>query len=98
MMRRKPGGLRGLLRHRDRRSGPHLRACLYAGVVSRIKKLMASTKGESRRAISNLIVKALRAHAPRSRYHAGTMAGVMLLPRRGLSGRRLDRLVLSAPK
>jgi NAD(P)-dependent dehydrogenase (short-subunit alcohol dehydrogenase family) len=48
------------------------------------------------RIISNLIVQALKARRPRTRYHGGLMAGPMLFFRRHLSDRMFDRLLMMA--
>ncbi len=45
--------------------------------------------------ITNLIVKALKARRPRTRYYGGTGAGPILFLRRHLSDRMFDRLIMS---
>ena len=46
--------------------------------------------------ITDLLIKALRAKRPRTRYHAGAMAGPMLLLKRFLPDRIFDRLMMMA--
>ena len=48
--------------------------------------------------IGDLIVKALRARRPATRYHGGRLAGTLLLLRRILSDRMFDRLMMSASR
>ena len=69
----------------------------YAGIVAKLKKLQAGQHKESPPGvITDLIVKALRARTPRTRYHGGMLAGPMLLMRRHLSDRLFDRVIMSA--
>jgi hypothetical protein len=44
--------------------------------------------------VSDLVVKALRAQRPRTRYHGGLMARPLLFLRRHLSDRLFDRLIM----
>ena len=46
--------------------------------------------------ITDLLIKALPAKRPRTRYHAGAMAGPMLLLKRFLPDRIFDRLMMMA--
>jgi hypothetical protein len=44
--------------------------------------------------ITNLIVKAIKARKPKTRYHGGTGAGQILFLRHLLSDRMYDRLIM----
>jgi NAD(P)-dependent dehydrogenase (short-subunit alcohol dehydrogenase family) len=69
----------------------------YAGIVAKLAKLQARQRSEPPpRVITDLIIKALRAGTPKTRYHGGMLAGPMLFMRRYLSDRMFDRVVLSA--
>jgi hypothetical protein len=48
------------------------------------------------RVISDLIVKALKAKRPKTRYHGGMLAGPMLFLRQHLSDRMFDRVIMLA--
>ncbi|WP_343287582.1 MULTISPECIES: hypothetical protein [Bradyrhizobium] len=50
----------------------------------------------SPRVVSDLILRAIEAKRPRTRYHAGRLAGPILFMRRWLPDRALDRLIMSA--
>jgi NAD(P)-dependent dehydrogenase (short-subunit alcohol dehydrogenase family) len=69
----------------------------YRDLVARARKSQVSNrKGPPPRVISDLIVRALRAGRPATRYHGGGLAGTLLFLRRWLSDRMLDRLIMSA--
>jgi NAD(P)-dependent dehydrogenase (short-subunit alcohol dehydrogenase family) len=69
----------------------------YAGIVAKLKKLQAGQHKEPPPAvITDLIVKALRARTPKTRYHGGMLAGQMLFMRRYFSDRLFDRVVMLA--
>lgn len=68
----------------------------YAELAAKLKKMQANQKGAPPKAISDLIVKALKAGTPKTRYHGGAMAGPMLFLRRWLSDRMFDRMILMA--
>ena len=69
----------------------------YAGLVASFRKFEArSRKSPPPRVISDLIVKALRAKRPATRYHGGGLSGTLLFLRRWLSDRTFDRLLMSA--
>jgi NAD(P)-dependent dehydrogenase (short-subunit alcohol dehydrogenase family) len=69
----------------------------YAGLVAKFRKLQAGNrKGPPPRVISDLIIKALKAKRPATRYHGGGLASPLLFMRRHLSDRMFDRLVMSA--
>jgi hypothetical protein len=62
-----------------------------------MKKVQAGLRNQPPpRVITDLIVKALHARTPRTRYHAGLWAGPLLFLRRRLSDRMFDRVVMSA--
>lgn len=68
----------------------------YGGLVARRRNSRAwQGKMPPPKAISDLIVKALKARKPRTRYHGGTGAGQILFLRHILSDRLFDRLILS---
>jgi NAD(P)-dependent dehydrogenase (short-subunit alcohol dehydrogenase family) len=69
----------------------------YADYVAKFRRLQ-SQLGESPppRIITDLIIKALRAKRPATRYHGGRLAAPLLFLRRVLPDRMLDRLILSA--
>ena len=68
----------------------------YGGLAAKMKKMQASQKGAPPKVISDRIVKALHPLTPRTRSHAGAMAGPMLFLRRWLSDRMFDRLIMMA--
>lgn len=69
----------------------------YGGLTQKFRKLQS---GQRRlpppSVISDLIVKALKAKRPKTRYHAGLMAGPMLFLRRWLPDRVFDRVIMMA--
>jgi short-subunit dehydrogenase len=69
----------------------------YAGIAAKLTKLQASQRKEPPPSvITDLIVKAVRASTPKTRYHGGMLAGPMLFMRRYLSDRLFDRVVMLA--
>jgi NAD(P)-dependent dehydrogenase (short-subunit alcohol dehydrogenase family) len=77
----------------DRYSGKGV----YAPLVVKMRKAMTGLgKMPPPRVVSDLIMKALEAKRPRTRYHAGRLAGPILFMRRWLPDRALDRLIMSA--
>ncbi len=69
----------------------------YAGLAEKIRKAQArQRKMPPPGVITDLIVKALKARHPRTRYHAGELAGPMLFLRRHLSDRMFDRVIALA--
>jgi short-subunit dehydrogenase len=69
----------------------------YAGIVAKLMKLQAKHRKEPLpNVITDLIVKALRAGTPKTRYHGGMLAGPMLFMRRTLPDRLFDRVVMLA--
>lgn len=69
----------------------------YAGLTAKFRALLSGQrKAPPPGVISDLIVKALKARRPRTRYHGGMLAGPMLFLRRHLSDRMFDRLVMAA--
>lgn len=69
----------------------------YAAYVAKFRQRQAQLgKNPPPSIITNLIVKALKAKRPATRYHAGKLAGPLLFLRRILSDRMLDSLILSA--
>ncbi len=67
----------------------------YSDLVTKYRK-MRSRKGPPPRVISDLIVKALNAKQPATRYHGGGLAGPLLFMRRWLSDRGFDKVIMSA--
>jgi len=68
----------------------------YAGLVERFRRTRARLgKAPPPSVISDLIVKALKARRPRTRYVGGMLAQPMLLMRRWLSDRMLDRVIMA---
>lgn len=64
----------------------------YAGLAAKFRKLQSGQRRLPRpRVISDLVVSALKAKRPRTRYHAGLLAGPMLFLRHHLSDRLFDR-------
>jgi NAD(P)-dependent dehydrogenase (short-subunit alcohol dehydrogenase family) len=69
----------------------------YGQFVAKFRQRQAQLgKNPPPRIISDLIVKALKATRPATRYHGGRLAAPLLFLRRVLSDRMLDRLILSA--
>ncbi len=70
----------------------------YAGMVAAFQRAMTGLEGRAPppRVITDLIVKALKARRPRTRYHGGMLAGPMLFLRRHLSDRMFDRMIMLA--
>jgi NAD(P)-dependent dehydrogenase (short-subunit alcohol dehydrogenase family) len=67
----------------------------YAGLVSAMMRLRPQeAKAPGPEVVSDLVVKALRAQRPRTRYHGGLMARPLLFLRRHLSDRLFDRLIM----
>ncbi len=74
----------------------HLMRQGYAKLVTALRTSSAwQRKMPPPNVITNLIVKALKARRPRTRYHGGTGAGPILFLRRHLSDRMFDRLIMS---
>jgi NAD(P)-dependent dehydrogenase (short-subunit alcohol dehydrogenase family) len=70
---------------------------VYAGLAAKFRRMQSGNlKGDPPRVISDLIVRALNARHPATRYHGGRLAGTLLLLRRWLSDRGFDRIVMSA--
>lgn len=69
----------------------------YAGLVAKFRKMRSGgRKGPPPRVISDLIVKALNAKQPATRYHGGGLASPLLFMRRWLPDRWFDRVLMSA--
>ncbi|WP_018319014.1 oxidoreductase [Bradyrhizobium sp. WSM2793] len=69
----------------------------YADLVVKMRRAMSGLgKMPSPRVVSDLIVRALETKRPRTRYHAGRLAGPILFMRRWLSDRAMDRLIMLA--
>jgi NAD(P)-dependent dehydrogenase (short-subunit alcohol dehydrogenase family) len=69
----------------------------YAGIAAKLTQLQAKQRNEPPPSvISDLIVKALRARTPKTRYHGGMLAGPMLFLRRYLPDRLFDRVIMLA--
>lgn len=69
----------------------------YADYVAKFRQRQGQLgKNPSPKIITDLIVKALKAKRPATRYHGGRLAGPLLFLRRVLSDRMLDTLILSA--
>nr|WP_035691488.1 oxidoreductase [Bradyrhizobium elkanii] len=69
----------------------------YAALAAKFRELQAGQRDlPPPRGVTDLIVKALKARRPRTRYHAGLMASQMLFLRRCLSDRLFDRLIMMA--
>jgi len=69
----------------------------YGGIVAKLKKLQASqSKEPPPSVITALIIKALKASTPKTRYHGGMLAGPMLFMRRHFSDRLFDRIIMLA--
>jgi NAD(P)-dependent dehydrogenase (short-subunit alcohol dehydrogenase family) len=71
-------------------------AGVYRDLLAKYVKIQTNTKGTPPDLISKLILKALHARRPKTRYHAGQLAGPILFLRRHLSDRLFDRLVMAA--
>jgi NAD(P)-dependent dehydrogenase (short-subunit alcohol dehydrogenase family) len=68
----------------------------YAGLVARAKTALAGLgEGPPPSVITDLVVRALRARRPRTRYVGGMLARPILLLRRWLPDRMFDRVVMS---
>jgi NAD(P)-dependent dehydrogenase (short-subunit alcohol dehydrogenase family) len=69
----------------------------YSWMVGKMKKIQAGIHNEPPPSvITDLIVEALHARNPKTRYHAGLWAGPLLFLRGCLSDRMFDRVVMSA--
>jgi NAD(P)-dependent dehydrogenase (short-subunit alcohol dehydrogenase family) len=69
----------------------------YADLVVKMRRMMSGMgKMPPPSIVSDLIIRALEASRPRTRYHAGRLAGPMLFMRRWLSDRAMDRLIMLA--
>ncbi|OCJ12334.1 short-chain dehydrogenase/reductase [Rhizobium sp. AC27/96] len=77
----------------ERLSGNGTYAQLVRGFIRAQKGMRGAPPPD---VISDLIVKALKARRPKTRYSAGRMARPLLLLRRWLSDRMLDRLIMTA--
>ena len=70
---------------------------VYGGLVAKARSsAVANRRAPPPRVISDLIVRALQADRPATRYHGGGLAGPLLFLRRCLSDRMMDRLIMSA--
>jgi NAD(P)-dependent dehydrogenase (short-subunit alcohol dehydrogenase family) len=70
---------------------------VYASLADTFRKRQSNNhKSPEPGVISDLIVKALHAKRPATRYHGGGLAGILLFLRRHLSDQMFDRVVLSA--
>lgn len=67
----------------------------YAALVAKFSR-MENLKGPPPKVISDLVVKALRAKVPATRYHGGGHAGSLLRMRRWLSDRAFDKIIMAA--
>lgn len=68
----------------------------YSNLVAAQRKSRSWEKNlSSPKVITDLVVKALRAKTPRTRYHGATGSGQILFLRHLLSDRLFDRLVMS---
>jgi hypothetical protein len=66
-------------------------------MASRFRKLQSQLGANPPPSIiSDLVVKALKAKQPATRYHAGRLAGPLLFLRIVLSDRMFDRLTMAA--
>jgi len=69
----------------------------YAGIAAKLLAIQAKQRTEPPPSvISDLIIKAVRARTPKTRYHGGMLAGPMLFMRRYLSDRLFDRVIMLA--
>jgi NAD(P)-dependent dehydrogenase (short-subunit alcohol dehydrogenase family) len=69
----------------------------YAGLAQKVRNAMSTQRKQPPpRVISDLIVKALNARHPKTRYHGGMLAAPMLFLKRWLSDRAFDRLLMLA--
>jgi NAD(P)-dependent dehydrogenase (short-subunit alcohol dehydrogenase family) len=68
----------------------------YGGMVVKFSAMQGTTRLPGASVIADLLVKALKARRPKTRYHGGLLAGPMLFLRRHLSDRMFDRLVSMA--
>jgi len=70
---------------------------VYAVLVVKMRKMMTGLgKMPPPSVVSDLIMRALEAKRPRTRYHGGRLAGPILFMRRWLPDRALDRLIMFA--
>ncbi|WP_088360726.1 oxidoreductase [Rhodomicrobium vannielii] len=68
----------------------------YSGLVAAMVRAPAwKRKMPPARAITDLVIKALKARRPRTRYHGGSGAGMILFLRHLLSDRLYDRLIMT---
>lgn len=68
----------------------------YAPLAEKMRKALSKQgRMPPPRVISDLIVKALKAKHPQTRYHGGKLATPILFLRRLLSDRALDRLMMA---
>jgi NAD(P)-dependent dehydrogenase (short-subunit alcohol dehydrogenase family) len=68
----------------------------YADLVARFRKTQERLqKAPPPKVITDLIVRALKAKRPATRYHGGQLAGPLLFLRRVLSDRMLDALIMA---
>ena len=78
---------------------PYSGAGASADLVRKLRRAQARLGTNTPpKVIGDLIVKALRARRPATRYHGGRLAGTLLLLRRILSDRMFDRLMMSASR
>jgi short-subunit dehydrogenase len=70
---------------------------VYKHLVDKVEILFEkfSPKGSPVNVISTLILKAITAKNPKTRYHAGYMAGTILFMRKILSDKQFDRMIMS---
>ena len=73
---------------------------VYAGVVTRVKAAWErfNEKSAAPEVIAGVVLKAISAVKPKTRYHAGYLAGFMLMGRKLLTDRQLDRILLHRMK
>ena len=68
----------------------------YARLAASFRKWQARSDGAPPPSvISDLVVKALTAKRPATRYHGGGLAGTLLFLRRYLSDRMFDKITMS---
>lgn len=80
------------------RSGKGPYADLTASIVKLQKAEYEGGGGSDPKVITDLILKAVRARKPKTRYAAGKYSSLLLFTRRWLSDRGFDRLVMSMVK
>lgn len=78
-----------------KRSGTGPYAAMATAMNAMLKVEYENGGGSDPKVITDLVVKAISAKRPKTRYAAGKYAGPMLFLRRWLSDRAFDRLVLS---